>query len=173
MPTSKTKHEHMPDYYLRPTQILGCGNRLFGDDGFGSEVAEHLERNHRNPEDVSVMDVGIGAREILFDITLGETNVKRVIIIDAVDFSHLGRVPGEVFEISLEELPDVKTDDFSMHQVPSSNLLRELRDILGVEVRLLVCQVESIPEEVRPGLSMSVQEAVSRMCGLLISRYWT
>ena len=168
MPTYKTEHEHMPDYYLRPTLILGCGNRLFGDDGFGPEVAEHLERNYRIPEDVYVMDVGIGAREILFDLVLTETNVQRVLIVDAVDFSHLGRKPGEIFKISIQDLPVVKTDDFSMHQVPSSNLLRELRDHSGLDVQILVCQVGHIPEEVQPGLTGEVREVIPRMCELII-----
>jgi coenzyme F420 hydrogenase subunit delta len=162
--------EQQLDYYKKPTLVLGCGNKLFGDDGFGPEVARHLLKNYNIPEDVTILDIGIGARSILFGITLGETNVKRIIVVDAIDLSHLGWVPGDVFEISLEELPTIKTDDFSMHQVPSSNLLRELRDIACVEVRILVCQIESIPEEVGPGLSRSVQTAVSKMSEFIFSK---
>lgn len=161
--------EDMPYYYTRPTLVLGCGNRLFGDDGFGPAVAEILLQDYDLGEDVSVVDVGIGARELLFNIMLGGTNVKNIIIVDAVDFSESGRKPGEVFEITIDELPVVKRDDFSMHQVPSSNLLRELWDHAGMNVRILVCQVGHIPEEVEPGLTDDVNNAVAIMCNLITS----
>lgn len=162
MPT--TEYEYLPDWYKKSTLILGCGNVLFGDDGFGPTVAASLQNNYVLPDDIHVMDVGTGARKILFNIALGETKVKQVIIVDAVDFEHHGRVPGEIFEIPIEDLPRVKIDDFSMHQMPSSNLLRELRDYCKIKVTILVCQVKRIPEQVAPGLSKPVQKAIPKMC---------
>ncbi len=40
-----------------------------------------------------------------------------------------------------------------MHQLPTSNLLRELNDLAGVAVTCIVAQVSGLPPEVRPGLS--------------------
>ena len=169
MATTLDEDEYIPDWYKKSTLILGCGNILFGDDGFGPAVATHLQKNYSIPESMYVMDVGIGAREILFTLVVGETKVKRLVIVDAVNFEHLGRSPGEIFEIPIDDLPLVKIDDFSMHQIPSSNLLKELRDYREIEVTIWACQVERIPEEVEQGLSMAVQDAVPKMCELLNS----
>lgn len=159
-----TKQEDIPECYQKSTLILGCGNILFGDDGFGPSVATSLQKNYPLPKDICVMDVGTAARKILFTLTLGETKVKRLIIIDAVNFADHGRKPGEIFEISPDEIPNVKIDDFSMHQIPSSNLLKELRDYSKIQVRILACQIKKIPEKVEPGLSNPVQRAVHKMC---------
>ncbi len=169
MSINLNKDEYLPDCYKRSTLILGCGNILFGDDGFGPTLVDSLKKDYTIPEDLYVMDVGTGAREILFTLSLGETKVKKVIIVDAVDFRHLGRKPGEIFEISVDEIPRVKIDDFSMHQIPTSNLLKELKDLGGINVRILVCQVEHIPAEVQPGLSTTVQNAIPEMCELIMS----
>ncbi|MEJ2226508.1 MAG: hydrogenase maturation protease [Syntrophobacterales bacterium] len=49
--------------------IFGCGNILFGDDGFGPAVVQQLQEQHRLPEDILAQDVGTGIREILFDLS--------------------------------------------------------------------------------------------------------
>ncbi len=73
---------YVPECYQKSTLILGCGNTLFGDDGFGPAVIDYLEKHCRLPEDVSILDVGTGAREILFTIALAEKKPKRIIVID-------------------------------------------------------------------------------------------
>ncbi len=154
--------------------VLGCGNILFGDDGFGSFVAERLETCGRLPENVSLIDAGTSVREILFDLILSDRRPRKVIVIDAVDVK---RRPGEIFRIDVEDLPKNKTDDYALHEMPTSNLLRELKDLCGVEVVIVAGQVESIPEAVRPGLStvlagsvpLAVEE-VLRLCGASANR---
>jgi hydrogenase maturation protease len=81
-----------------------------------------------------------------------------------------GAPPGTVASLDLESLPAIKIDDFSMHQAPASNLLRELRDHCGVQVVLVACQPAEIPQEVRPGLSATVREAVPR--AIRVVREW-
>jgi Ni,Fe-hydrogenase maturation factor len=44
--------------------------------------------------------------------------------------------------------------------MPTSNLLRELRDLCQVDVVIIAGQVESIPEMVRPGLSDALARSV-------------
>lgn len=146
--------------------LFGCGNTLLGDDGFGPAVIEHLEKNHVLPPSVGAMDVGTGIRGILFDLMLVEPKPRLVVVIDAVD--HPGRVPGEIFEIPVEAMPASKVSDFSLHQFPTVNMLEELKNHTSMKVRIVVVQIESIPEEVRPGLSAPVAEAVPRVCKYLV-----
>lgn len=161
--------EHPPVYCRKKILIAGCGNKLFGDDGFGPEVVEYLLNHHSIPENICLLDVGTGIRKILFTIALGEVRPEVIVIIDAVD---KGREPGEIFEISLEEIPKEKIDDFSIHQVPSSNLLKELQDLCSVKVRVMACQIKTIPETIQSGLSEPVKKAVPLMAQKIVEEFF-
>lgn len=161
--------EHFPIYCQREILIAGCGNKLFGDDGFGPEVVEFLLDHYSIPSNICILDVGTGIRKILFTISLSEPRPRVIVIIDAVD---KGRKPGEIFEITLDEIPLEKIDDFSIHQVPSSNLLRELRDFCSVKVRVMACQIKSIPETMQSGLSEPVKKAVPLMAKRIVKEYF-
>lgn len=156
--------EFIPEVYRKPVLVLGCGNVLFGDDGFGPAAVEYFQKHYKVPEDVCVMDAGTGVREILFTIVLGESKPDKIIIVDAVDAK---RVPGEVFEVKIDDIPLNKIDDFSLHQLPTSNLLKELAELCGVEVKIIAAQIEGIPELVRPGLSMPLEKALPRACAMI------
>jgi coenzyme F420 hydrogenase subunit delta len=146
------------DPIYKEVMVLGCGNILFGDDGFGFHVAEHLQNAGPIPDHVSVISAGTGVREILFDLVISEQRPKRIIVIDAIDAE---RRPGEVFRIDVEDVPRHKVDDFSLHHMPTTNLLKELKDLCAVDVIVIVGQVESIPETVKPGLSDTLAKSVA------------
>ena len=104
-----------------------------------------------------VMDVGTGVRKILFMLSLSDAKPEEIVVVDAVDW---GRDIGRVFEIPIEALPTTKVDDFSLHQVPTSNLLRELQDDCGVAVTVVACDVGVVPQMIQPGLSPRAGQAV-------------
>ena len=165
--TNEEDKSLLPDYCTKQTLILGCGNRLFGDDGFGPAVIDHLLSHYTLPDDVYVADVGTGVRKLLFTLCLSAERPRRIIIIDAVD---KGRTPGELFEIPVQEIPKEKSDDFSLHQVPSSNMVKELMEV-GVDVRVIACQVGRIPVTVEPGLTEAVERAVPQLCIRIANDY--
>lgn len=156
----------MTDYWNSEVLVLGCGNILFGDDGFGPAAVKYLQGNYQIPPEVSVIDVGLGVREILFNVILGDKRPNMILIIDAVD---VGRSPGEIFDLDISDIPVNKIDDFSMHQLPTSNLLRELSLSCGVEVRIISAQVQHIPDEVSPGLSVTVRDAIPSACEMIFA----
>jgi coenzyme F420 hydrogenase subunit delta len=156
----------LPDFCRKPILVLGIGNVLFGDDGFGCAVVEYLENHHSLPEAVCLLDAGTSVRKLLFTLCLSPIRPRRLLILDAID---AGRTPGELFEINPADIPPVKLDDFSLHQLPTSNLLRELQESCAVEVRVLACQTGPLPEEISPGLSPPIQAAVPRAAEWLIS----
>jgi coenzyme F420 hydrogenase subunit delta len=161
--------EHLPIYCQKEILIAGCGNKLFGDDGFGPEVIEYLLDRYEIPDHICLLDVGTAIRKILFTISLSEPRPKVIVIIDAVD---KGRKPGEIFEIALDEIPLEKIDDFSMHQVPSSNLLKELQDLCAVKVRVMACQIKMIPETMQGGLSEPLKKAVPLMAQRIAAEFF-
>lgn len=156
----------MTDYWNKEILVLGCGNVLFGDDGFGPAVVEYLQENFEIPQEVYVMNAGLSVREILFNMVLSDKRPKTIIIVDAVD---VGRTPGEMFELDITEIPGKKIDDFSMHQLPTSNLLRELENMCGVNVRIISVQIQNIPDEVSPGLSKVIRDSIPAVCEKILS----
>ena len=157
------------EWYDKSILILGCGNVLFGDDGFGPAVAECLPRNSVVPAEVCVLNAGTSVREILFDVILSDKKPSKIVIVDAMD---CGLEPGELFAPDIDSLPGIKLDSFSLHQLPTSNLLRELRDLCDVKVVVVACQVSCTPEEVSPGLSNPVEAAVGRAVEILAREHF-
>lgn len=162
----------LPAFCSARVLILGVGNTLFGDDGFGPAVTEYLARHYTAPDDVYVMDVGTGVRKLLFTLTVGaglaSARPEEIVIVDAVDW---GQGSGQVFEIPVEDLPLAKVDDFSLHQVPTSNMLRELQDHCGVNVTVVACDVGVVPQMIEPGLSRATERAVAIASRKIANRF--
>jgi len=157
-----------PEWYDKSVLILGCGNVLLEDDGFGPAVAQQLQRDFTIPSDVCVLDTGTSVREILFDTILADKKPSKIVIIDAMD---CGLEPGELFNMDIDSYPKVKLDDFSLHQVPTSNLLRELRDLCGIEIVVVACQVAGACDSVNPGLSEPVNKAVGQAVKMIAKEH--
>jgi hydrogenase maturation protease len=91
----------------REVLVLGIGNLLWADEGFGVRAVESLNQRYRFPDGVELMDGG----------TLGllpyiETS-RRVLVFDAVDF---GLAPGEVKVLRDGEVPRWGARKMSPHQ---------------------------------------------------------
>jgi coenzyme F420 hydrogenase subunit delta len=157
------------EHCSKRTLVLGCGNVLYGDDGFGPVVADELLERYSIPPDAAVLNLGLGTRGFIFDVLLSERQPRRIVVVDAMD--RAGKRPGELFEVPLDELSREKVDDFSFHQGPTSNLLRELRDLCGVEIVIVCCQPQEIPAEMTRGLSAPVREAASEAARLVFERH--
>lgn len=156
------------ELFSRQILIFGCGNVLFGDDGFGPEVIEHLHQHYPLPPAAGAFDVGTSISDILFDFLLSPRRPSHIFIVDAV--SAPNRDPGELFEMEIQDLPAAKSIDFSLHQFPSVNLLQELRDFAGIRVRVLAVRAARIPGAVQPGLSPEVRAAIPGACQWLLKQ---
>jgi coenzyme F420 hydrogenase subunit delta len=147
--------------------VLGCGNPLIGDDGFGPAVIQHLERHHRLPDSVATIDCGTSIRDILFDILLSPKKPAKMIIIDVTDSP--GLAPGQIREIDVDQIRPEKISDFSLHQFPTTNMLKEIKEETPIEVKVFVVQIAGLPQEVKPGLSEPVRAAIEPMSARILS----
>lgn len=163
-----TETNLLPSFCTARVLVLGVGNMMFSDDGFGPAVIEYLQDRYQIPEDIYVMDTGTGVRKVLFTLALGETHPQEVVIVDAVDW---GQTVGQVIEITADQLPASKIDDFSLHQVPTSNLLHDLQNICAVKVSVIACDVGEIPQEIGPGLTPKIQLAVAAAAQQIASKF--
>jgi coenzyme F420 hydrogenase subunit delta len=158
------QHE-LPDHLRKRVVVLGVGNILFGDDGFGPATIQSILRSASVPSDVCAIDVGMSVMPVLFDILASDPGPKRLIILDVVD---LGRRPGELVTVPVERLPQTPRGLFSLHTFSARSVLQELKDRKGVEVIVLACQAARIPSQVEEGLSKPVENAVARAARIVL-----
>lgn len=153
------------DIYGREILIIGCGNLLVGDDGFGPAVIKILSGS-KLPENAAIIDAGTAIRTILFNIVLAEKKPKKIIIIDAVDKP--GHKAGEVFEISVDNIPSNKAEDFAVHHLPTTNMLADINKLPDTQVRVIAAQIENIPSEMKAGLSKPLIAAVQKAADMVL-----
>ena len=89
--------------------ILGVGNPMMGDDGFGIAMVEELAREDL-PDGVEVVDGGTGGLGLVSLIEEAE----RVLILDTAD---MGKPPGTVIEFAPDQVRNMASDrQVSLHQ---------------------------------------------------------
>jgi coenzyme F420 hydrogenase subunit delta len=146
--------------------VFGCGNVLFGDDGFGPAVIDRLQQFDL-PETVRILDAGTSIREYLLDyLMLPILRPRLLVVVDA--WSSKDEEPGQVRQCVPSDLPFRKTHDFSLHQFPTVNLLAELEAETGITVILVVAGTATLPDRIEPGLSSVMRAAVDIACEQLV-----
>ena len=161
-------HKMQSDLGGAATVILGCGNTLLGDDGFGPAVIARLHEIGL-PEAVQAIDVGTSIREQLLDYLLDpRLRPPMLVVVDAA--YQEGLAPGELRFCHPRELCAGKAHDFSLHQFPTVNLLGELAEESGMQVVLVLAQAATLPETIAPGLSPAMASAVTAACQLILQK---
>ncbi len=141
--------------------VFGCGNILYGDDGLGPKVIEELKKHNLPAEEVALIDAGTSIRPLLFDLILNDRQPERIIVVDISTDQDIE--PGEVKEIDVDQVDPKKISDFSMHQFPTTNLLKELKETTSIKLHILVSRPVNIPEMMSEGLSPEMYGAVDEI----------
>lgn len=132
--------------------VLGIGNPLLGDDGFGVEVVRRLRERERPPS-VEFLDGGALGLYLLPHLE----GRSHVLVVDAIDF---GGRPGEVVRLRSTEVPAYCGLKLSEHQATFHEVLA-LMDLMEIKPReLLFVGVQ--PRSTRWGdpLSPEVEAAI-------------
>ncbi len=151
----------MLSFLKKRVLIVGCGNELFGDDGFGPAVVREIERRGWSHPDAEVIDAGAGAPQNVFSLIDEDSRVEFIVVVDAVD---VGEEPGTLLEFGPEDLdPEARIIPVDAHGWSVEAALLELHERVGVEFRIVGCQVKELPiPEIKPGMSEPVRRAVPR-----------
>ncbi len=131
------------------TLILGAGNLLLSDEGFGVHCIRHLQKHYVFPGEVELYDAG--TLGIMATHKLEEA--ERVYLVDALAGEG---APGTCFRFGKEELLRNRLPvKLSPHQagVQEMLLVSELRACCPKELFLLGV----IPASMRPGVELSPQ----------------
>jgi hydrogenase maturation protease len=90
--------------------ILGVGNLLFSDEGFGIRVVEELERRYAFPENVSIVDGGVLGVSLLGIIS----EADQLIVVDVI--RNQG-APGDLYRLEGDAIPERIRAKNSLHQI--------------------------------------------------------
>lgn len=143
--------------------ILGCGNILRGDDGFGPKVAEYIIKENLGGDEVEVLDVGLGISRVLLNLLSEEEKPAKLVLVDALH--QKGRV-GELKVLRVRDIPEVKGASPS-HSFPNREMLAQLED-MGMRIYVVTCVAGYIPDEVSTKMSKEVEEAIPKAAKLAV-----
>lgn len=96
--------------------VLGLGNSIMTDDGFGVKVINTLSSRYHFQEKIRLIDGGTLGLDLLPHLK----DVESLLIIDALDMRDN---PGQLFRIEGKDVPQAFASKLSVHQIKLQNLL--------------------------------------------------
>jgi hydrogenase maturation protease len=145
--------------------VLGIGNVLWADEGFGVRAVEALHQRYRMPPDVSVVDGGTQGLYLL-DLVCA---AGHLLVLDAIDY---GLAPGTLRVLRDEAVPVWADTKMSLHQATFQELLSLARlhgrlpsriTLIGVQPEVLDDLGGSLSPVVRARLDEAVALAVAEL----------
>jgi hydrogenase maturation protease len=96
--------------------VLGLGNTIMTDDGFGVRVVEALSSRYHLQGEVRLLDGGTLGLDLLPRLE----GIERLLIVDALE---MHAAPGGTFRLEGEEVPRAFASKLSVHQMGVQDLL--------------------------------------------------
>lgn len=131
--------------------ILGLGNILLRDEGFGVHFIQQLEKKYRFPENIAVIDGG----------TLGYTlmeivcQTERLLVIDTVKANDK---PGTIYRFHPEAIPAHLDYSVSAHEVEFMDVLVKA-EMMGDHPKTTIIAV--LPEDIK-GVGLDLTETLQK-----------
>lgn len=136
--------------------VLGVGNILFSDDGFGIRVVEKLQANHTFPDYVSIVDGGVLGINLLGVIS----GASKLIVVDTI---LNGGKPGDLHRLEGKEIPDRILGKNSLHQVDLLEALTLCR-LMGNIPETIIMGVEPLDTTtLNPELTPVIERQIDRV----------
>ncbi|RJR54354.1 MAG: hydrogenase maturation protease [Desulfobacteraceae bacterium] len=146
---------------MKPVVILGIGNTLFRDEGFGIHVIRRLQELFDFPEEVSIVDGGVLGMNLLGVIS----EAKHLIVVDVI--RNHGK-PGDLYRLSGEQIPSRIRAKNSLHQVDFLEALTLCEAIDGIpETVILGAEPQDI-DTLEMELTPVLQEKVDAVLAMVL-----
>ncbi|HOE40263.1 MAG TPA: HyaD/HybD family hydrogenase maturation endopeptidase [Rhodoferax sp.] len=165
--------------------VLGIGNILWADEGFGVRAVQALNSQWKLPSRVTLMDGGTQGFNLLTHVQAA----SRMVVFDAIDY---GLPPGSLKVLSNEQVPRfMGSKKLSLHQTGFQEVLAvaQLTGHLPCELVLIGVQPETLDNfgasitqvvkaQIQPALGIALDflrgwdcEPQARICGLETVEY--
>ena len=137
---------------VAPVTVLGIGNIILRDEGFGVRAVEYLEEHFHFPHDVRLLDGGTLGPELLHFVT----GTQKLLILDAV----AGDAPaGTVYRFEDDAVMAHFQEKMSSHEIGIQDVLAWLTVTDRAIPNVVVLGMQ--PYEVTAGLSLSPEMAAA------------
>ena len=129
----------MESLFTAEITVLGVGNTILSDEGFGVRVVEYMQKNFTFPDNVQLVDGGTLGVELLHFVT----GTQKLLIVDSIDG---GVEPGTTFHLRDDEIHKHFAQKISAHEVGIQDVLTmlELTDKKIPHVELIGAQPFSL-----------------------------
>ena len=137
---------------VTPVTVLGIGNIILRDEGFGVRAMEYLNEHFRFPPEVQLLDGGTLGPELLHFIT----GTEKLLILDAV----AGDAPaGTVYRFENDAVMAHFQEKMSSHEIGIQDVLAWLTVTDRAIPNVIVLGMQ--PYEVAAGLALSSEMAAA------------
>lgn len=151
---------------MRKITVLGIGNILLKDEGFGVRVAEQLLKRFQFPEHVQVLDGGTLGMDLM-RFLLG---TRQLILIDAVSGS---LPPGSLYELRGQAVKTYFKEKVSLHDIGIQEVLAAMEVLEKPVKEIVIFGVEpaaiDVGLELSPIVAPSVEAVIERIIAELNS----
>lgn len=140
--------------------VLGIGNVLWADEGFGVRCVEALDAGWHFAPNVRLVDGGTQGLYLIQHVQ----EAKKLLILDAIDY---GLAPGTLKQVENDEVPRfLGAKKMSLHQTGFQEvlMLAQLTGHYPLEVLLIGCQpaeLEDFGGSLRPIVKAAMQDALA------------
>lgn len=139
--------------------LLGIGNLLWADEGFGVRVIEQLQKHYRFPDNVQVLDGGTQGLYLVEHVQAADV----LVVFDAIDY---GLPPATMKIVQNNDVPNfLGAKKMSLHQTGFQEVLATAQMLGPYPQQLLLIGVQ--PEELedyggslRPRIKAQIQPAI-------------
>lgn len=149
--------------------VLGIGNVLWADEGFGVRAIEALQSRYEFAPHVQLIDGGTQGLYLIQHVQ----GASRLLIFDAIDY---GLAPGTLKTVAGDDVPRfMGAKKMSLHQTGFQEvlMLAQLTEQFPREVMLIGCQPEELDDyggSLRPKVKLALEDALA--LGLDTLRRW-
>jgi len=148
---------------MKQITVLGIGNILLQDEGFGVRIVEELHRRYLFPDDVQVLDGGTLGMDLLRFISGSE----KLLVVDAIAGSG---PPGSFYRLAGQEVQAYFSEKVSLYEMGIRDVLAAL-EVLGHPVaEVVVLGVEPAVLELGLELTPVVAAAVEKTVAAVIAQ---
>lgn len=145
----------------RKILILGVGNTLLRDEGFGVRAVQYLQENYAWPDNVTLMDGG--TRGLLLMSEFMDCDFAVIL-----DVAMLGEAPGAMYRMDGKDLPASLQMRQSAHQTSVNDILISC-DLAGHRPDTLIMAFEPFDyQTVSAELSPEAQKLLPEFCAKTI-----
>jgi len=148
--------------------LLGIGNVLWADEGFGVRTVEAIHRNYEFPGNVVLMDGGTQGIYLIQHVRVADI----LIVFDAIDY---GLAPGTLKLVEGDEVPNfMAAKKMSLHQTGFQEVLAMAEMLDGFPQHLLLIGVQpavlddfggSLRPEVKAKIDPAMASAIAYLSG--------